>query len=121
MRAAANPKSSEGCALGGMGAFPDVAPPLAHAMPAPRGAPHGWGEEEEPAFAATGTGIGCFPRARAEAPLGGAGRGIGTIPGAKEEGPTADDDDAIGWLDDPACPSGTGIGSGGASSTPRVM
>ena len=79
MRAAANPKSSEGCALGGMGAFPDVAPPLAHAMPAPkgapplahampapRGAPHGWGEEEEPAFAATGTGIGCFPRARAE-------------------------------------------------------
>ena len=65
MRAAANPKSSEDCALGGMGAFPDVAPPLAHAMPAPkgapplahampapRGAPHGWGEEEEPAFAA---------------------------------------------------------------------
>ena len=103
-----------------MAAFPDVAPALAHAIPGPKGAPHVWREEEEPAFAATGTGIGCFPRARAEEPAG-AGRGIGTIPGAKEEGPAADDDEAIGWLDDPACSSGTGIGSGGASSTPRVM
>ena len=49
--------------------------------------------------------------------MGGAGCGIGSVPGAKEEGPVADDDDAIGWLDDPACPSGTGIGPGGASSS----
>ena len=98
-----------------------MAPALAHAIPAPKGAPHVWREEEESAFAGTGTGtgtgIGCFPGERAEAPAGGASCGIGTIPGAKEEGTAADDDDAIGWLDDPACPSGTGIGPGGASSS----
>ena len=58
MRAAAKPTSSEGCALKGMGAFPDVAPALAHAIPGPKGAPHVWREEEEPAFAGTGTGTG---------------------------------------------------------------